>query len=115
MEKAKLGKQKDQWLPRVGVKKGITGIADRTFKGSENICMILLYNCGYMWTHLSKPMNVQGFPGDSDGKEFICNVGDPGSVPGLGRSPGEGNGYSLQYSCLENPTDREVWQAIVTK
>ena len=40
------------------------------------------------------------FPGGSDGKESTCNVGDPGSVPGLGRSPGEGNGYPLQYSCL---------------
>ena len=43
-------------------------------------------------------------PGVSDGKESACNVGDPGSIPGLGRSSGEGNGYPLQYSCLENPT-----------
>ena len=42
-----------------------------------------------------------GFPGVSDSKESACNVGDPGSVPGSGRSPGEGNGYPLQYSCLE--------------
>ena len=48
-----------------------------------------------------------GFPGGSDGKESACNVGDPDSIPGLGRSPGEGNGYPLQYSCLENPMDRE--------
>ena len=47
------------------------------------------------------------FPGGSDGKESACNEGDPGSVPGLGRSPGEGNGNPLQYSCLENPIDRE--------
>ena len=39
--------------------------------------------------------------------------GDPGSIPGLGRSPGEGNGYSLQYPCLENPMDRRAWQATV--
>ena len=44
-----------------------------------------------------------GFPGGSDGKEFACNVEDLGSIPGLGRSPGEGHGNSLQYSCLENP------------
>ena len=44
-----------------------------------------------------------GFPGSSDGKESACNAGDPGSTPGLGRSPGEGNGYPFQYSCLENP------------
>ena len=43
----------------------------------------------------------QGFSGGSDGKESACNTGDPGSVPGLGRSPGEGNGHPLQYSCLE--------------
>ena len=47
------------------------------------------------------------FPGGSDGKESACNVRDPGSIPGLGRSPGKGNGYPLQYSCPENPMDRE--------
>ena len=47
-----------------------------------------------------------GFSCGSDGKESACNARDPGSVPGLGRSPGEGNGYPLQYSCLENAMDR---------
>ena len=46
-----------------------------------------------------------GFPGGSDGKASACNAGDPGSIPGLGRSPGEGNGNPLQLSCLENPMD----------
>ena len=55
-----------------------------------------------------------GLPGGSDGKEFACSAGDLGSILGLGRSPGEGNGYLLQYSCLENSMDREVWQAIVS-
>ena len=50
-----------------------------------------------------------GFPGGSDGKEFACTVGDLGSVPVLGRSPGEGNGNLLQYSSLENPMDGEAW------
>ena len=54
-----------------------------------------------------------GFPGSSDGKEFACNVGDLGSVPGLRRSPGEGNDSPLQYCCLENSMDRGAWQAIV--
>ena len=54
-----------------------------------------------------------GFPGGSDGKESACSVGDPGSVPGSGRCPGEGNGYPLQYSCLENSMDRGAWQATV--
>ena len=44
-----------------------------------------------------------GFPYSSVGKESACNAGDPGSIPGLGRSPGEGTGNPLQYSCLENP------------
>ena len=47
-----------------------------------------------------------GFPGGSVGKQSACNAGDSGSISGLGRSPGEGNGNPLQYSCLENPMDR---------
>ena len=47
-----------------------------------------------------------GFPGSLDGKESACNAGDLGLIPGLGRSPGEGNGNPFQYSCLENPMDR---------
>ena len=47
-----------------------------------------------------------GFPAGSEGKESTCNAGDPGSIPGSGRPPGEGNGYPLQYSCLENPMDQ---------
>ena len=51
------------------------------------------------------------FPGGSDGKESACNEGDSGLILGSGRSPGEGNGYPLQYSCLENSMDREAWWA----
>ena len=54
-----------------------------------------------------------GFPADSDGKESTCNAGDQGSIPGSGRSPGEGNVNPLQYSGLENPMDRGAWLAIV--
>ena len=53
------------------------------------------------------------FPGDPDSKESACNVGDLGLIPGSGRSPGGGHGNPLQYSCLENPTDRGAWQATV--
>ena len=53
------------------------------------------------------------FPGGSEGKVSACNVGDPGSIPGSGRSPREGNGNPLQYSCLENPMDRGAWRATV--
>ena len=49
------------------------------------------------------------FPGGSDSKASAYNAGDPGSIAGLGRSPGEGNGNSLQYSCLENPMDGGAW------
>ena len=54
-----------------------------------------------------------GFPGRSVVKNPPANAGDVGLIPGSGRSPGEGNGNPLQYSCLENPIDREAWQAIV--
>ena len=54
-----------------------------------------------------------GFPGDSEVKASASNVGDLGLIPGSGRSPGEGNGNPLQYSCLENPMDGEAWSAIV--
>ena len=54
-----------------------------------------------------------GFPGGSVGKASACNVGDLGSIPGSGRSPGEGNGNPLQYSCRENSMDRGVWWATV--
>ena len=56
-----------------------------------------------------------GFPYSSVGKESACNAGDPGLIPGLERSPGEGNGNPLQYSCLENPMDKRTWWATVHK
>ena len=55
----------------------------------------------------------QGFPGGLEGKASTCNEGDPGSIPESGRSPGEGNGNPLQYSCLENPIDGGAWEAAV--
>ena len=54
-----------------------------------------------------------GFPGSSAGKEPACNAGDPSSITGLGRSPGGGNGNLLQYSYLENSTDRGAWRVSV--
>ena len=63
-----------------------------TYKSIYIYVHIHLYTCLYM-----------GLPGSSAGKESSCYAGDPGSIPGLGRSPGEGNDYPLQYSCLENP------------
>ena len=57
------------------------------------------------------PGHQMGFPGGSEGKVYACSVGDRGLILGSGRSPGEGNGNPLQYSCLENPMDRGAWWA----
>ena len=57
--------------------------------------------------------SILDFPSDSVVKNLPVNIGDTGLIPGLGRSPGEGNSYPLQYSCLENPMDRGAWQATV--
>ena len=65
---------------------------------SPNILVLVIH-------FTSKLSPLEGFPGDSDGKESTCNVGDLGSIPGLGRYPGEGNSYPLQYSGLENSMD----------
>ena len=66
-----------------------------------------------MWFGFRFQVLFCNFPGSSDSKESACNAKDPGSIPGLGRSPGEGNGNPLQYSCLENRTDRGAWWATV--
>ena len=58
-------------------------------------------------------MHFLGFPGGLEGKVSACNAGDPGLIPESGRSPGEGNGTPLQYSCLENPMDRGAWEAAI--
>ena len=58
-------------------------------------------------------MTFLGFPGDLDGKESTCSTGDPGLIPGWGGYPKEGNGYPLQYPCLENALDRGAWWATV--
>ena len=56
---------------------------------------------------------MKGFPHNSDGRGSTCKAGDMSSFPGSGRSLGEESGYPLQYSCMENPTDRGAWQATV--
>ena len=62
--------------------------------------------CIWIWIYM-------GFPRGSVGKESACNAGDPRLIPGWQRSPWEGNGNPLQYSCLENPMDWRAWRAIV--
>ena len=54
-------------------------------------------------------LHIKGFPGGSDSKESACKSRRHGLIPGLGKSPGEGNGNPLQYSCLENPMDKGTW------
>ena len=76
----------------------IRWIIEKAKEFQENIC----------FTDHTKA-SAEGFPGGSDGNASVCNAGDRGSVPGLGRSPGEGNGSLLQYSCLENPMDLGAW------
>ena len=66
-----------------------------------------------MTSFTRSPVYILGFPGSSGGKESACNVGDPGLIPGPGKSSGEGNGNPLQYSCLDNPVDGGAWQATV--
>ena len=63
--------------------------------------------------HIYNQHTLQRLPGGSDGKESACNAEDLGSIPGLGISPGDGHGNPLQYFCLENPVDRETWQATI--
>ena len=62
---------------------------------------------------LSDYKKRKGFPGGSDSKESACNASDQSSIPRLGKSPGEGNGYPLQYSCLENSMKRGVWETVI--
>ena len=64
-----------------------------------------LYMTNYIWT-IYDQLYITDFPGGSHGKASVYNEGDPGSIPGLGRSPGEGNGNPFQYYCLENPMDK---------
>ena len=72
---------------------------------SESRC-----RCG-IWDNLGCSSKARGFPGGSAGKESACNAGDLGSIPGLGRSAGEGHGNPLQYCCLENLMERRPWWA----
>ena len=75
------------------------------------ICKMTLWNS--LRINFDLICYIYMIPGGSDGKASAYNVRDPSLIPGSGRSPGEGNGNPFQYSCLENPTDRRVWSAIV--
>ena len=79
---------------------------------SQEILLVLQEDCSSS-RHNIYSFIQQGFPGGSDGRESACNAGDSGSMPESGRSLSEGNGYPLQYSCLENSMDRGAQQATV--
>ena len=74
---------------------------------------ILVPLSDYLVLDLPLHLLIWGFPGGSDGIKSASKAGDLSSIPGLGRSPEEGSGNPLQYSCLENSMDREAWRAIV--
>ena len=98
----KMVRDREAWCAAVrGVSKSQTQLSDWT------TTLYCIWNLLFQsWAHT---VSILGFPGGSDRKASACNVGDPGSIPGLGRSPGEGNGNPLQYSCLENLTDGGAW------
>ena len=75
------------------------------------VIAVLCYACCTLLVVSDAPQ--VGFPRSSVGKESACDAGDPGSIPGSGRSPGEGNGNPLQYFSLENPMDRRAWRATI--
>ena len=89
--------------------RGVSGRMNTCIKMAKSLCCSL----ETVTTLLISCTPIQGFPGGSDGKESAWNAGDLGSIHGLRRSAGEGNGYPLQYSCLENPMDRGAWWATV--
>ena len=80
---------------------------------SVSFSLILLLCLSSPFPYWQPLIPASYFPHGSASKESGCSAGDPGSIPGLGRSPGEGNGNLLQYSCLENPMDRGAWWATV--
>ena len=77
-----------------------------------HICTLLIETKKLRTEGLSDQLKIQGFLVSSVGEEFACNVGDPGLIPGSGRSPGAGHGNPLQYYCLETSMDREPWQGL---
>ena len=112
------GQQRMRWLD------GITDSMDMSLSELRGLVMYreawcaAIHGVAKSWTRLSDWTELNwaqllGFPGGSDGKASACNAGDLGLIPGSERSPGEGNGNPLQYSCLENSMDRGAWRAIV--
>ena len=87
-----------------------TSIEDKRNTVFPRFQILCIFCIAFLLYHLKAGLS---FPGRSDGKESACHAGDPGSIPGSGGSPGEGNDNPHQYPCLENPMDRGAWQARV--
>ena len=85
-----------RWAAVCGVAHSRTRLKRLSSSSSSRRALAIETSCGHVW----------GFAGGSDGKESTCYAEDLGSIPGSGKSPGEGNSYPLQYSCLESPMDR---------
>ena len=96
-------------LPSICPREKKTGVFPPNIPLSLFKAFPLGYNSFTSLGHSGINMSIFYFPGGSDGKASVYNAGDPGSIPGLERSPGEGNGNPLQYYCLENPMDRGAW------
>ena len=93
----------------MGLNPDPTGIDFRGFITAQIVFILSLLK---LFLQIFALCVYRGFPGGSDNKESACSAGDPGLIPGLRRSSGEGNG-PLHYSCLENPMDKGAWQATV--
>ncbi|CAI9157067.1 unnamed protein product [Rangifer tarandus platyrhynchus] len=93
----------DQWKPRTEAPPTKHLISAQTHTTRKIYCPVN----DYPEEKIERPHS--GLPGGSDSKASACNAGDLGLIPGLGRSPGKGNGNPLQYSCLENPMDGGAW------
>ena len=91
--------------------KGLKGLQERMRREELETVNVFSYHSfkEFHWISCLVCGPLLGFPDGSDGKASACNAGDPGSVPGLGRSPGQGNGSPLQFSCLEYPMDGGAW------
>ena len=87
----------------------LRGCVCQDFLAKCCVCKIDTVPRTSVWIFKTCPTPYKGFPGGSVGKESACGAGDPGSIPESRRSPGQGNGNPLQYSCLENPMDRGPW------
>ena len=109
------------WQASVQSKQRLAGLLPQTRGGKAAPRSTLMENTHWSWPFLTTTWNqghessttqIKGLPGGTVGKNLLANVGDTrdtGSIPGLGRSPGEGKGNPLQYSCVGNPVDRGAW------